>query len=375
MIKKILIFIILISAFTTPVSAEGYDIDEIYDNQYHESNLASVEELLDDETKRLVEEFGFVPEDFDSYKNFTISNVFNIIKYLFTDGIKAPLAAFMSILGASVLLGAIRSAEPDNKGFGIADVAGVAIVAVGIIAPAFMLFKSAFAAVKSAAVFMTGFIPIFAGVLISSGRPTTSSLTSASLLISAEVCEQICSFVILPFVGIYLAVSIAASFSDKFNISSVSATIQKTISFCMTAVMSVFSAVLSIQSLISSSVDSLSLRAFRFVAGSTPIIGGAVSEATGVVSTCINTLKNSAVIYAVICFSAILLPVIVEVLLWRAAMFCASMVSNMLGATKISELCNSVGYSFGITTSVMINTFIMFVISLTVIMMTTGNLI
>ena len=141
----------------------------------------------------------------------------------------------------------------------------------------------------------------------------------------------------------------------------------------MTTIMTIFSFVLSFQTIIGNSADSISLRAFKFIAGSTPIIGGVVSEATGVVSSCLNTLKNSCVIYAVICFAALFLPIIIQLLLWRLAMFCGGMVADAFGSDKISKLVNSVGYSFGIVTSVTVNIFIMFVISLTVIMVTTSG--
>lgn len=375
MIKKIFLILFFAFIFTFPASAENYDIGDIYKEQYENSNFDSLYDLIDDETKRIIKEFEFYPDSIDNMGEFSIEKVFNILIYFFKDGIKAPLAVFLSILGTSILIGVVKAAEPDNKCFGISDIAGLSVVAIAIIAPAFMFFKTVSFTIKSAAVFMSGFIPIFAGILMSSGRPTTSTLTSASLLLSAEVCEQFSSFIVLPIVSVYLAITIASSFSDKIKIEKISATIQKTVSFCMTTVMTVFSAILSIQSVIGSSADSLSLRAFRLVAGSTPIIGSVVSEATGVVSSCLNTLKNSAVIYAVICFAVLFLPIIIQLLLWRLSMFCGGVVADMFGSHKISCLVTSVGYSFSVVTSVAVNTLIMFVISLTVIMMTSGGAI
>lgn len=372
MIKKIVFILFFIFAFSLPVCAENYDIDGIYKEQYENSNFDSLYDLIDEDTKRIIDEFKFYPDSIDNVGDITLEKVLDLLIYFFKDGIKTPLAVFISILGACVLIGTVKAIEPEINRISITDISGICVVAVAIIAPAFVFFKAVSSAIKGAAVFMSGFIPVFSGILVSSGRPTTSTLTSATLLISSQVCEQIFTFIILPVVSVYLAITVASSFTDKLNIEKISASIQKGVSFCMTTIMALFSAVLSIQSLIGSSADSLSLRAFRMIAGSTPIIGGVVSEATGIVSSCLNTLKNSAVIYAVICFAVLFLPIIIQLILWRLSMFCGGIVAELFGSKKISELVSSVGYAFGVVTSVTVNTFIMFVISLTVIMMSSG---
>ena len=375
MIKRIMMILILMMIFTLPVNAETYDFNDIYNEQYDNLGVDELYSLIDDDTKKIVDEFGFDPKDMNSIRNLSIENILTILSTLFKDGLKAPIGAFISIIAASILLGAIKAAEPDNENFGISDIAGVSVVAISIISPSILFFKAVVSTIKSTAVFLTGFVPIYAGILATAGKPTVSTLTSASLLLSAEICQQISGYIVLPFISVYLAITIASAFNNKINISVISSSIQKAISFCMTTVMTVFTAIISMQSVIGNSSDSAILKVFRLVAGSTPIIGGAVSEATGVVNSCINMLKNSAVIYAVICFAAFFLPVIFELLLWRLSLFSAGLVAGMLGSNKISNLTNSVGYVFSAATSITVNTFIMFVVSLTVVMITTGTVI
>lgn len=373
MIRKIILIILMFIIFTLPVSAKGYDVEGLYEEQYDKLDLDEIYNLIDEETEDLIDEFGFSIEDVNSSQNLSIEKVLDVLSVFFRDGIKTPIGVFVSVIGASVLIGASKAAEPNNKNFGISDIVGVSAVSISIIAPAIVFFKAIVSTIKTTATLMTGFVPIFTGILVTSGKPTTSTLTSSSLLLTAEICQQISTYVVLPFISIYMAITVASSFTDKFNIPSISSSIQKFVSICMTSVMTIFCAIISLQGIIGNSTDSASLRVFRLVAGSTPIIGGAVSEATGIVSSCINMLKNSVFIYAVICFAAFFIPIIIELLLWRLSMFCGGLVSQMLGSDKISSLVNSVGYVFGVVTSITVNTFIMFVISLTVIMVTTGG--
>ncbi len=376
MIKKIIFFIIFTILFTFPANAEGneeYNESDLYQEKYEESQIGQLEDLIDEDTKKMIDQFGFSLNDPYSTGGFSAENVFGIIIKLLNEGIGEPLKVFLSILGISILLGSVKSISNDDKNGNIVGLIGVSAVATLVMVPAFFIFKSAINTIKSAAVFMGGFVPIYAGVMISAGKPTSSALTSGTLILSAELCEQISGFVVLPFLSVYLAISIASNFSDKINISALSEGVQKTISFLMVAVMFVFSGVISLQGLIGNSADSMSLRTFKLLVSSTPIIGGAVGESTSIVFSCFNTLRNSAVIYAVICFIAIMLPMIVEILLWRISMFFAKTLSKILGTDKIASLCESVSYSFGILTSVTLNTLIMYIVSLTSIILTTGN--
>lgn len=373
MIKKIFLILVFMCLFITPVYAQEGDWDDIYSQQFDDSGLEDVDEYLDEEVRLQLEEYGFSTDILKNSDSFSAQNVFNIILGYLGGSLKGPLTVFLSVLGVSLIIGAIKSVEPESGGVAVSDIVGVSSTVATVITPAFAVFKSAVAAVKSAAVFMGGFVPVFAGILVSSGRITTSSMTGATIMLSAQTVEQIGSFVILPLVSVQLVISIAASFNDRINISSLSQGLKKGITFCMTAVMGIFSAVVSLQGMIGNSTDSMSLRTFKAVAGSTPVIGGAVSEASGLIMECLKTLRGSAVIYAVVCFAVIMLPMIIEILLWRVSMFMSKTVAAMLGADKIADLCDSVGYSFGIVTSVIVNTFVMFIISLTVIILTGGG--
>lgn len=372
MIKKIVCIIISMFLLTLSVKAESYDLESLYNEQYENSGFDEIYNLIDDQTKEIVDKFEFDPRSIDSVENLTFDNIISIVLSFLKDGIKAPFVALVSVVAALILIGAVKSVEPEKGNFEITEATGVLVVAVSIISPAILLLKTTVSTIKSTAIFMTGFIPVFAGILVTSGKPTTSALTSASIMLIAEVCEQISGYIVLPFVSVYLAITVVSSFTNRINIFSVSESIQKAVSFCMTFVMTVFTAVISLQSIIGNSSDSAALRVFRLIAGSTPIIGGAVSEATGVVSSCINILKNSAVIYAVICFVAFFLPILIELLFWRLSMFCASVVAGILGSNRIADLVNSIGYVFGVVTSITVNTFIMFVVSLTVVMVVSG---
>ncbi len=373
--KKLFFILVFILIMPLSISANATDYDEIYKQEYDNLGLEELEGLLPDEYSEFTDKFKIDIEDYHSFENITAGNIFTLIADIFKGGLKNPFLILSTIIVIIIISSTLKSVEPNETVLGSTnETLSAVIVSFVMISPAFYIFNTAVSSIKTAATFCAGFIPVFTGVMAASGKTVTSSLTSGTLLLAAQIVEQISAFVILPFLTVYLSVGTASVFYDKINFSIGAASIKKLITFFMTTVMMVFSGVISLQNLIGTASDSISLRTAKYIAGSTPIIGGAVSEAVGLVTTCLLMMKNSVIIYAVISFSAILLPVIIESLIWRFCMYIAQTVASVFGMNKIASLTETVGYSFSIIISVTITTFIMFVISLTVVAMFGGSI-
>ena len=70
---------------------------------------------------------------------------------------------------------------------------------------------------------------------------------------------------------------------------------------------------------VNSSADTLTAKTARFIIGSSvPVAGGVLSEALGTVTASVTLLKSSVGIYGAAACAAILLPLITELLMWRA---------------------------------------------------------
>lgn len=372
--------IVLVMSTVVVVSAEKSDIgasadelrDDTYSEQYEESGASEITELLPEEYRELVDGLKFDPSSLDNSADFSAESVFSLIIGIFRGKLSEPFTVGAAALGVIIISSLIKSVASQSSLGGINDGISAAVTAAILFLPIYGVFKASCNAVKAAAVFMCGFIPIFAGILVSSGKPLTSSLTSVTVLSAAEVVEQVSAFVVLPMLAVMLAMGAASVFSERIRPDGCVAAVKKTVGVLMTVLMTVFSGVTSVQSMIGSAADSPALRTVKFVTGSAPVIGGAVSEAAGLVSSCLSALKNSAAIYAIICLCSVLLPVIAEALAWRLVAYLLGASSGLFGCDRITRLTDAVGYSFGIITSVALNTFVMFTLSLTVMTMVGG---
>lgn len=135
---------------------------------------------------------------------------------------------------------------------------------------------------KGLSVFMLGFIPVFAVIVAASGGAVTSASMSTLLLTAAQGVSYISSFAVLPLMGGYLAVSIGSSVSPLMQRSGIAETVKKLALWITAFISTVFAGILSIQTAVNSSADTLTAKTARFIIGSSvPVAGGVLSEALG----------------------------------------------------------------------------------------------
>jgi len=127
--------------------------------------------------------------------------------------------------------------------------------------------------------------------------------------------------------------------------------------------------ILSIQTVVSASSDTLALKTAKFIVGSSvPLAGTALSEALTTVTASLGLLKSSVGVYGVVACVAIFLPFLAELLIWRVILVICSSVSDLFSLPKISGLLRSVDTVMSVIIGIIMLTCAMFVISLTVVM-------
>ena len=224
---------------------------------------------------------------------------------------------------------------------------------------------------KGLSVFMLAFIPVFAVIVAASGGAATSVSMSALLLTAAQGVSYISSFAVLPLMGGYLAVSISSSVSPLMQRSGIAETVKKLALWITAFISTVFAGILGIQTAVNSSADTLTAKTARFIIGSSvPVAGGVLSEALGTVTASVTLLKSSVGIYGAAACAAILLPLITELLLWRAVLLITAGVAGLFSLPQISGLLKAVDSMMSVLLGIILMVGAMFVISLAVVVST-----
>lgn len=365
--KKILLSIIISALFIIPVSAAETQ-EEFYRQQYELSGADEISDYLPEDTEEYLQKKGIDLENEDWISAVTPENVFMHIFSFLKSGAKLPFAAGAVILAVILISATLTANEIGGSNSAVALYAAVVALVAAIAAPVFSVITASVDAMKGCAVFMISFVPIFAVIVASAGGAATSISMSTLLLGAAQAVNYVSNFIVMPLMSGYLAISLSSSVSPIISKSGIADGIKRLAFWIMSLISTVFIGVLSIQTAVSASADSLSVRTAKFIVGSAvPVAGTALSEALTTVTASMGMLRTTVGIYAVIASATIFLPLLAELLLWRLVLTLTSCVADLFSVSKISSLLKSVDAAMSVLIGIILLTAAMFIISLTVV--------
>ncbi len=365
--RKIIVSIILCLLFSFTASAEEASDSNFLKEQAEQFGVGDLENYLPEENREYFEENEIKPDQNEWINNFSIGRVFGDLWTAVTKKTKAPFATGGLIL-AIVLLNGLLSTMDNSISSGTAGFAMAAASAAVITGPLLSVIGTAVNVMQSVSVFMTAFVPVFAVVVAASGQAATSVSMSGLLLGASQVVEIVANHFVVPLMCGYLSVNIASSVSPLLAKSSIAESLKKISFWVMSLMTTVFLGVLSIQTTISASGDSLTMRTTRFIIGSSvPVAGTVLSEALTTVTASLGVLKTSVAIYGVVACAVLFLPLLLELLLWRLVLNITSAISGILSADGMVKLLKSADDSLAVLCGIILLTGALFIISLTVV--------
>ncbi len=357
MIYKKLIFVLLfLMMISTPsFTIHAYNIDEYAENGLEASGAYELSEYLSKETKEYLKKIGCGDIDFESLLDISPESVFELISEMLKSGMKEPFKAFLKSTGIVLLVSVCSGFFPDDeKSKVVLNVICGSITVIGVFAPALNTIKAATSSIGVCAAFEKALIPVLAGVLTAGGKPTLALTFKGAAFAAAELVEYFASNFFMPLIGISGALGITGAMLPTLRLSAVSEVIRKTVITVLGCVSGLFSGLLALKSVLSSSADALIIRGVKTAASFIPVVGGSLGEAYNSVSASISLLKGTIGIYAVVALLLTVIPVAINLALWVFAMRFACTVSELLDCGVCSEILKNTAFIFSLTNSVLI---------------------
>lgn len=221
--------------------------------------------------------------------------------------------------------------------------------------------------------FMQVLLPLELILLVALGNVTTAGLLQPSLLFAVQAIVGLFRYGLLPLLSMELVLKIVNRFSDHFQLSNLAAFLRKCIltavGFCSTC----FLAVLSIQGISGAALDSVALRAAKYITGAAvPVVGGMVS---GLLETIISgslLIKNGLGILGLIVIFLLTLFPLVKIFIVYLVYHFAAAILQPLGDSKLIGLLEDAAGSFLLVFIVVTITALMFFF-MVMILLTTAN--
>ena len=245
------------------------------------------------------------------------------------------------------------------------------LIAVGIVSdPIVKCVRIAADTLYSGSDFVASYIPVFSGIMASSGCITSASAYSVVLMICSEGAAAIAAHYLMPLISICTALGIIESINGAFNLTQITSSICKAVKFILGFIMTVFIGLLSLQSIIGASADTIGVKAAKYLASNCiPVIGGAVADAYTTLKASLGILRGGVGFFGIAVIFVSFVPVLTEVLLVKLSFCIAEIVSEMFGIKGIKTLLHNSSEVLSIIISLLVCFGMMLIISTAVMMM------
>ena len=360
--KKIIIFLALTFVFSLNVQASPYQ------EQYEISGAGNIKEYLTPDAERVIEGLEIDMADSNWVSKLTPESIFSQIFRFIKTGIKEPLKCAGSVLAVMLLIAVANTFEGFAPFNNTASYIFTLCSVTAILLPMFSLIESAASAIKGISVLMDGFIPIYAGILTVGGKTATATGMSFLLTFAAGAVGSLSAFVIVPLMSCYLGVAVVSGIMPIGAINRLGDGIKKAAMWILSFILTLFIGILSIQATVNKAADNLGLKTVKFMIGSfVPVAGGALSETLGTLIGSVGLLKSSVGMFAVIAIAAMILPVVIELLIWRFILFGLDIISAFLGVEMKTDILRAADSVIAVLIGVMLFVGALFIISLSII--------
>ncbi len=255
----------------------------------------------------------------------------------------------------------------------VLSVVSALCIAGALVIPVTDVIDAAGSAIITASDFMLLFVPIMLAVLVSCGKSLSGAGYYSLMVFAAEGISQLASKFITPMLNVFLGVSVCSTVVPQVKLESITELFAKTIKWLLSFSFTIFSALLTFKTLISTSIDSVSTRAVRFTMSSfIPVVGAALSEAYKTVQGSVNILKNGIGVFVIFAVAVVFLPVILRLLLWNFSLSISKTISQMLCLNVPFRMLSGVSTVLSVLLATLLCILALFIIS-TALIITAGG--
>jgi len=343
LIRIVILLLLWIYIFAVPVSAtESSDFLE----QVKSSGAEALPEQLPEGTGEILADMGVGDFGENILDEFTVDSVLDTVTKEMVKESAAPLRSLGTLLGMILFTALVASTKDTLAGKPLhTTYNAVTILAIltAIVLPVIACIDRAAGVIEGAFVFMSAFVPVYAGVAIASGQVITGATYNAVMFSVSEVISGGAGLVVVPVIKSTLALSLVSSLSTKIKLTGLVNIIHKSVKWALTFCMTVFTGVLALNSAVGSAGDSVAVKSTRFVIGNfVPVVGGAISDAYSSVLGCIKLLKSSVGAFGIIAAFSTFLPVLLETVLWLLCLHLCAAIGGIFDNRAVESMMKAV---------------------------------
>lgn len=257
------------------------------------------------------------------------------------------LATLIGLLLLSALLGRLgetvggRTGELCGFVLRLALAAATVSLTVGV-ADTVSLFFSQISALCA------GMMPVMGTLYVLGGSLSQATVSEGLLLAFLNLLEYLCASLTPAICGVCMALSLLSALGLQHRLEALGAWVRKTYVGFLGLLTFLFSVTLGCQSVLSARADSLRMKGLKYAVGNlVPIAGGTLSGAMGTVAAGVDLLRSVCGVCGVLLLALLLLPVLIQLLLFRQVIRLAAVAAASLDCPTDARLLEDISELYG----------------------------
>lgn len=216
--------------------------------------------------------------------------------------------------------------------------------------------------------FMQALMPVLLTLLMAVGSITASALFKPIIVGSIGITSTIMKDIILPLVLLSAILAIVNNLPSKIQVTKLASLIKQGCITLIGLVLTIFLGIITIEGVLASSADGVTLRTARFAMDRfIPIVGGFMSDAIDTVFGCSLLIKNAVGVVGLIVILVIVSFPILKILSLIVIYKITAVLIEPISDSKIVDCLNDMSSSLVIVFATVISVAIMFFIAVTAV--------
>lgn len=243
------------------------------------------------------------------------------------------------------------------------------LIIAGIVIKGFIVAMNVgYEAIDNMVSFMQALMPVILTLLMAAGSITASAIFKPIIVGSIGITSTIMKDIILPLIFFSAILAIVNNLPSKIQVSKLASLIKQICITLIGLVLTIFFGIITIEGVLASSTDGVTLRTARFAVDRfIPIVGGFMSDAVDTVLGCSLLIKNAVGVVGLIIILTIvtfpMLKIISLIIIYKITAVLIEPVSDK----KIVDCLNDMSSSLVIVFATVISVAIMFFIAITAV--------
>lgn len=333
----------------------------------------SINDNLTPDAKAFIEKNNISVENTEAMTKITPMEVISYIWDIFRDKLTKPLKIFASLLAIMLISILVNNMEDTLTKKSMSGMFGVisVLISVGIISDSVSAcIDTASEALSSGSQFMIGYVPVFAGITASSGSITSATAYNFLVIFVSQCATQLFANIIVPVLSLCMAMGIIEAINPDFRLSGITEGVKKGVTFIIGFIMVIFIGLMSLQSIVGASADTLGVKAAKYMVSNwIPFIGGAIADTYTTVKHSLGLLRGGAGFLGIAVVFVMLVPPLIEIIAMRIVFSAADIISDLFNVPQMKILLKNTGWVLSIAFSILMCFAVMFIISTTMLML------